>query len=43
MCAEIEAKLKVQSLEPIETKLKELGAEFIAEQKQTDFYPMVLT
>jgi len=38
MCAEIEAKLKVQSLEPIETKLKELGAEFIAEQKQTDFY-----
>ncbi len=34
MCAEIEAKLKVQSLEPIETKLKELGGEFREEQDQ---------
>ncbi len=38
MCVEIEAKLKVQSLEPIETKLKELGGEFLGEWEQTDFY-----
>jgi len=36
MCTEIEAKLKVDSLEEIEHKLTELGAEFLAEQLQTD-------
>ncbi len=38
MCAEIEAKLKVDSLEQTERKLTELGAEFLAEQLQTDYY-----
>ena len=36
MCFEIEAKLKVDSLPQIEHKLNELGAEFQAEQLQTD-------
>jgi len=36
MCVETEAKLKVDSLPDIECKLKELGAEFIAEQSQSD-------
>jgi adenylate cyclase class 2 len=36
MCAEIEAKLKVDSLEEVERKLDEFGAEFLAEQLQTD-------
>lgn len=38
MCTEIEAKLKVDSLEPVEARLKELGGEFVEEQKQTDYY-----
>ena len=38
MCAEIEAKLKVDSLQEIERKLPELGAEFLAEQLQTDYH-----
>jgi len=38
MCFEIEAKLKVDSLPPIERKLGELGAEFLAEQVQTDYH-----
>ncbi len=38
MCAEIEAKLKVDSLPEIERKLAELGAEFLAEQLQTDYH-----
>ncbi len=38
MCIEIEAKLKVDSLEEIECKLPELGAEFLAEQLQTDYH-----
>ena len=37
MCVEIEAKLKVDSLPEVEQKLAELGAEFLAEQSQTDF------
>ena len=36
MCLEIEAKLKVGSLAQIERKLTELGAEFVAEQLQSD-------
>ena len=36
MCVEIEAKLKVDSLSDVEHKLKELGAEFIAELSQSD-------
>jgi len=36
MCVEIEAKLKVDSLPDVERKLKEFGAEFIAEQSQSD-------
>lgn len=35
---EIEAKLKVDSLSEIERKLPELGAEFLAEQLQTDYH-----
>ena len=35
---EIEAKLKVDSLDGIKRKLTELGAEFIEEQVQTDHY-----
>jgi len=38
MCTEIEAKLKVGSLEEIEHRLAELGAEFIEEQLQTDYH-----
>ena len=38
MCSEIEAKLKVDSLEQTERKLTELGAEFMEEQLQTDHY-----
>ena len=37
MCVEIEAKLKVDSLEEVERKLTELGAKFLTEQLQTDF------
>ncbi len=38
MCIEIEAKLKVVSLQEVERKLGEVGAEFVAEQLQTDTY-----
>jgi adenylate cyclase class 2 len=38
MCTEIEAKLKVDSLRQVERKLAELGAEFLAEQLQTDYH-----
>jgi len=38
MNTEIEAKLKVDSLGEIERKLNELGAEFLAEQLQTDYH-----
>ena len=37
MCVEIEAKLKVDSLLEVERKLAEVGADFQAEQLQTDF------
>lgn len=36
MCVEIEVKLKVDSLPDVERKLKELGADFVAEQSQRD-------
>ena len=36
MSVEIEAKLKVDSLPRIEQRLRDLGAEFLAEQQQTD-------
>src|SRR4030042_397523 len=36
MCTEMKAKLKDNSHEQVERKLIELGAEFIAEQSQTD-------
>ena len=38
MHSEIEAKLKVDSLEKVEHQLAELGAESLEEQLQTDFY-----
>jgi len=38
MPTEIEAKLKVDSLQEIERKLAELGAEFLEEQLQTDYH-----
>lgn len=38
MYVEIEAKLKVDSLPQIERRLSELGAEFVAEQAQTDYH-----
>ena len=38
MCTEIEAKLKVDSLLEVEQKLNDLGAEFLAEQLQTDYF-----
>ena len=38
MCVEIEAKLKVDSLQEIKRKLAKLGAEFLEEQLQTDYY-----
>lgn len=37
MCYEIEAKLKVESLLEVEQKLTEVGADFQAEQLQTDY------
>jgi len=37
MYVEIEVKLKVNSLAEVEQKLAELGAEFLAEQIQTDY------
>jgi len=36
MCAEIEAKLKVDSLQEIKQRLEHLGARFLEEQLQTD-------
>ena len=36
MSVETEAKLKVDSLQDVELKLAQLGAEFVAEQAQTD-------
>ena len=38
MCIEIEAKLKVDSLLEVEQRLAELGAEFLAEQLQLDYF-----
>lgn len=38
MCTEIEAKLKVDSLQEITDTLTALGAEFLQEQTQTDYY-----
>jgi adenylate cyclase class 2 len=38
MCVEIEAKLKVDSLLKVEQKLTELGAEFLTEQIQMDYF-----
>ena len=38
MCVEIEAKLKVDSVETTEHRLTELGAEFLEEQSQIDYY-----
>ena len=38
MCVEIEAKLKVDSLQEVESKLTELGAEFLEEQLQIDYH-----
>lgn len=38
MCSEIEAKLKIESPELIESRLVELGAEFVAEQQQEDYH-----
>ena len=38
MCFEIEAKLKVDSLQEVENKLRQRGAEFLAEQLQTDYH-----
>ncbi len=38
MCVEIEAKLKVDSLEQVTAKLTELGAEFQQEQLQMDYH-----
>jgi adenylate cyclase, class 2 len=38
MGIEIEAKLKVESLPVVETQLRALGAEFVAEQHQRDVY-----
>ena len=38
MCIEIEAKLKVASFRETERKLAEVGAEFLAEQFQTDYH-----
>ena len=38
MRTEIEAKLKVESLEEVKHRLTELGAEFLEEQLQTDCY-----
>ena len=38
MGTEIEAKLKVESLQEVERKLNELGAEFLEEQFHKDYY-----
>ena len=38
MCTEIEAKLKVDSLQEIKDKLAEIGAEFLEGQSQIDYY-----
>ena len=38
MCIEIEAKLKVDSLSEVEHKLGDLGARFLGEQQQTDYF-----
>ncbi|MHC4655657.1 MAG: class IV adenylate cyclase [Planctomycetota bacterium] len=38
MCIEIEAKLKVDSLQEVKRKLGEVGAEFVEEHLQTDTY-----
>jgi len=38
MSFEIEAKLKVDSLEQVSDRLTELGAEFVAEQRQKDYH-----
>ena len=38
MSTEIEAKLKVESLQDIERKLNQFGAEFLEEQFQKDYY-----
>lgn len=38
MCMEIEAKLKIESPDQVERRLVELGAEFIAELRQTDYH-----
>ena len=38
MCAEIEAKLKVDSLQAITERLAQLCAEFLEERLQTDYY-----
>jgi len=38
MYTEIEAKLKVASLQKVKRKLEQLGAEFLSEQLQTDYH-----
>jgi adenylate cyclase class 2 len=38
MCTEIEAKLKVDSLQEVERRLTEIGAEYLTEQLQKDCY-----
>jgi adenylate cyclase class 2 len=38
MCTEIEAKLKIDSLQEIENKLLKLDAEFLEEQSHIDYY-----
>lgn len=38
MCFEIEAKLKVDSLQEVESKLRQLGAEFLGERAQKDYH-----
>jgi adenylate cyclase class 2 len=38
MCVEIEAKLKIDSPLEVERKLTEIGAEFLAEQLQIDYF-----
>lgn len=38
MCTEIEAKLKIDSLDQVRNRLTELGAEFSGLQSQTDYY-----
>jgi len=38
MCIEIETKLKVESFDDIIKRLNQLGAEFVTDQSQQDFY-----